>query len=630
MALFRLTSLRHKFLLGAAGGLVTLSLALLGLAAALYQHQLKQERGQASREVNHLLQAALENAMLKRDLPGLREIISQLGHQSGVRGAMIVAPSGEIRFASEPGQLGQHFPLRQYALCLDCTPEETSKTPLTAQFTLDSLGREVMRSINPVANKPKCAGCHGTMAKNPINGVLVVDYDAAPIRRQAVISAVGLAGMGGLLLLVTLLGGAWFIHRFVLRPVACLANASRALASGHLESRTRIDGQDELSELGHTFDQMAENLQLQMRRVQEHEAFLQALVDAIPDGIRVIDRENYRIVLDNQAYRDQIGLSPGQDHRGVACHLSSFKQSAPCPPSMAFCPMHEIPKTGKPCKSLKKFARIDGGERQVEMFAAPMQAIVEGVERRYIVESCRDLDKALKFSQEQKLAEMARLATGVAHEIHNPLSSIRIALHATLRATEQDPERLGVIREYLLMVDGEIDRCIDVTERLLKLGMTPSATPQLVAVNPAVEETLSLLSWQAKESKATIATRLEIPTPRILASDSELRAIVLNLAQNALHAMPDGGSLEVSTRHSDGVVEIVFEDTGVGISPEDSQHIFDPFFSHRADGQSGTGLGLSICRAIAEAYGGTITFSSQPNQGSRFTVRLPEASTQVP
>jgi signal transduction histidine kinase len=627
MAFFQLTSLRHKFLLGTAVGLVTLSLALLGLAAALYQHQLTQERSQASREVNSLLQAALENTMLKRDLPGLREIISQMGRQTGVRGAMIVAPNGEVRFASDPALLGTAFPLQAYGLCLDCTPQ-TPPAVFSTQFTLDAQGREVMRSLNLVANKPVCAGCHGDTAMHPINGVLVVDYDAAPIRRQAVVSAVSLAGMGGVLLFVTLLGGAWFIHRYVLRPVALLSAASSALAAGHLDSRSHLSGRDELADLGHTFDRMAENLQLQMRRVQEHEAFLQALVDAIPDGIRVIDSETFRIVLDNQAYREQIGAA--HSHAGVPCHASSHGQAQPCAPTLMLCPVHEIGLSGQACKSLMNFAHAGDSQHQVEVFAAPLRAQVEGVEKRFVVESSRDLAKALKFSQEQKLAEMARLATGVAHEIHNPLASIRIALHATLRATEQGAEQLGVIREYLLMVDGEIDRCIDVTERLLKLGMTPEATPQLVAVNPAVEDTLSLLAWEAHETHAAITTQLEIPTPRILATDSELRAIVLNLAQNALHAMPNGGTLSVRTRQDDAWVEIEFEDTGVGITPEDAQHVFDPFFSHRADGQNGTGLGLSICRSIVEGYGGKITFTSQPGRGSRFVVRLPEASTLLP
>jgi signal transduction histidine kinase len=633
MSLLQFTSLRHKFLLGAAAGLVALSLALVGLAAALYQHQLTQERSQASREVNRLLQAAMENAMLKRDLVGLREIVTQMGQQTGVRGAMIVAPDGEIRFASDPAWVGRPFPFQPGEPCPDCPAQSLALAEpalLTTRFTLDAQGREVMRSFNPVANKPICAGCHGEPAARPINGILVVDYDAAPIRRQAILSAMSLAGMGSVLLLATLLGGAWFIRRYVLLPVARLADASRELAAGHLESRTHLSGDDELADLGHTFDQMADNLQTLIRRTREQQAFLQALVDAIPDGIRVIDSETFRIVIDNQAYRDQIGLAPGASHAGMPCHVSSFGQPTPCPPSMVCCPLHEIDKTGQPCKTLMNFSRVPGDARRVEVFAAPMRARVEGVEKRFVVESSRDLVKMLKFSQEQKLAEMARLATGVAHEIHNPLASIRLALHAMLRDADADEERFGPLRDYLRMVNGEIDRCIQVTEHLLKLGMTPSTTPQLVAVNPAVEDTLSLLAWEAGEDKVSIVQDLETPTPRVFATDSELRAVVLNLAQNALHAMPDGGHLRVSTRHVGEQVEIVFEDTGVGITAEDAPHVFEPFFSHRADGQSGTGLGLSICRSIIEGYGGGISFDSQPGRGSRFVVRLPEASTRLP
>ncbi len=627
--MFQITSLRHKFVLGAATGLVSLSLALVGLAVALYQYQLARERSQASNEVNRLLQAALENAMLKRDLPGLRDIVARMGSQTGVLGAMIVAPNDEIRFASNPALLGQRFPLREHGLCLDC-PAPARPATLSTRFTLDAAGREVMRSVNPVANRAQCAVCHGAPEAHPLNGVMVVDYDAAPIRHQAAISAATLAGMGGLLLLASLLGGAWFIHHYVLRPVARLAAASHELASGHLEGRANLRGGDELAQLGRTFDEMAENLQTLIRRTREQETFLQALVDAIPDGIRVIDRSDRRIVLDNRAYREQIGLPPGRSHSGVACHMSSQGQAEACPPTLMLCPLHEIEGTGQACKTLMSFARADGGARHVEVFAAPLAVQVEGEERRYVVESSRDLDKALKFSQEQKLAEMARLATGVAHEIYNPLASIRIALHAMLRASEQEPERLRVISDYLGMVDGEIDRCIAITESLLKLGMAAPPTPQLVEVNPAVTETLSLLAWEASERKVEVAMELESPSPRILASDSELRTLVLNLAQNAFHAMPRGGRLTVASRHSGAWVEIEFLDQGVGIPPADLRHIFDPFFSRRADGQRGTGLGLSICRSIVEAYGGRIDVDSKPGRGSRFILRLPEASTRLP
>lgn len=629
MRFFQMTSLRHKFLLGAATGLVSLSLALVGLAVALYQYQLAQERSQASREVNRLLQATLENAMLKRDLPGLRDIVSRVGRQTGVLGAMIVAPGGEIRFSSNPASLGQHFPFRDHGLCLDC-PEREAPAVFSTLFTLDAEGREVMRSLNPVANRPQCAVCHGVPARHPINGVMVVDYDAAPIRHQAALSAATLAGMGGLLLLVSLLGGAWFIHHYVLGPVARLSDASQALATGRLEGRANIRGSDELARLGRTFDQMAENLQALIRRTREQEAFLQSLVDAIPDGIRVIDSGDKRIVLDNRAYREQIGLPPGPGHSGTLCHVSSHGRVQACAPTLTLCPVHEIERTGRACKTLMSFVRADGGKRHVEVFAAPLSAQVEGRERHYVVESSRDIDKALKFSQEQKLAEMARLATGVAHEIYNPLASIRIALHAMLRASEQEPERLNVVGEYLGMVDGEIDRCIAITESLLKLGMAAPPTPQLIDVNPAVTETLSLLAWEASERKVRVDPQLARPSPRILASDSELRTLVLNLAQNAFHAMPQGGALAVTTRLAGDWVEIEFSDSGVGIPAEDLPHIFEPFFSRRADGQRGTGLGLSICRSIVEAYGGRVEVDSQLGRGSRFTLRLPEASTRLP
>jgi signal transduction histidine kinase len=102
--------------------------------------------------------------------------------------------------------------------------------------------------------------------------------------------------------------------------------------------------------------------------------------------------------------------------------------------------------------------------------------------------------------------------------------------------------------------------------------------------------------------------------------------IALNLAQNALHAMPGGGALEVQTRHIGDRVEIVFADTGVGIAAEDLERIFDPFFSRRADGSQGTGLGLSISRALARSFHGDLAAESQQGVGSRFTLHLPEAA----
>lgn len=624
MKRFMLHSLRHKFLVGAGLGLGAMSLALLGLMAALYQYQLTQERSQASREINYLLEAALENAMLKRDLPGLRAIIDRLGQQNGARGAMIVAPDGEIRFSSNPERLGKRFDTPVPTTCEGCGLD--TEKPMTSLFITDEYGKEVMRSLNPVPNQARCSGCHGDPATHPVNGLLVVDYDATPIRRQAALSAAAMAGMGLFLLACTLLGSAWFIHRYVLRPTSRLTQLSRALSEGRLDSRVTLEGDDELAQLGKTFNDMAQRLQEHIRRVGEQEAFLEALVDAIPDGIRVIDAVTFKIVLDNQAYRDLLALPDSAKSRGVACHASSHGRDTPCPNYLARCPILETMKTDTAMKTLMEFNRADGGKTKVEVFAAPMTASHEGRTQRYIVESARDLRQVVAFSQEQRLGEIALLATGVAHEIHNPLTSIRIALHSTLRLTEADPEQFSSVREYLRLVDQEIDRCIDVTDRLLKLGAAPPPSPQLVDLGKAVGETLSLLAWEARERGVVIETRWPDPAPHVLANDADLRMIALNLIQNALHAMPKGGRLSIDMAQADGWIVLHFADTGVGISAHDLQHIFEPFFSRRADGVRGTGLGLAICEAIATGHGGRIECTSELGIGSHFSVYLPDPS----
>jgi signal transduction histidine kinase len=114
----------------------------------------------------------------------------------------------------------------------------------------------------------------------------------------------------------------------------------------------------------------------------------------------------------------------------------------------------------------------------------------------------------------------------------------------------------------------------------------------------------------------------------VIATESEFRAVILNLVHNAFHAMQDGGQLDISTHKSNDKVTLVVEDTGVGILPEDRPHIFEPFFSRRADSVNGTGLGLSILRAVVDHYDGYVEVESQHGQGSRFTVIFPDADSQ--
>ena len=615
-------SLTRKFVVLVIGASVGLCLVVIVLLVGLYRAELEVERQEASMSVNRLLEASLENAMLKRDLDGLRGIVERLGQQDGIQSVMIVNPSNEVRFSSLPDLLGKTFTPTTDVTCSGCHSGEGPISGETA-FLRNERGQEVLRSVIPVHNKAPCVECHGTVADNPINGVLFVDYDAGTIREKALHSAFLLAGSGGLVGLLTFGVSVWFFRRFVLRPVTQLENASRAVAAGRLAIRTRVDGNDELGRLGHTFDSMAERLKDSRERIEAHDRYLQALIDAVPDGIRLIDSD-FTILNTNLAYCAQLGLRSGEAN-GSKCFKSSHGRDTPCPPTLITCPIHEIARTGQPLKTIQQHVRADGTTFQVEVVAAPVSIQVEGKERSVIVESVRDLSRQVKFSQEQRLAEIDRLASGVAHEIRNPLASIRLALQAALRCHETETPGPPAMYESLSSIDGEIDKCIQITERLLKLSSTPEERPQLVEINSVVTETLSLLAFEADQADIRVEKNLDSANPRVIASDSEMRMLVLNLVQNALHAMPQGGCVTITSEQGPEEIVLCVEDTGTGIMPEDIPYIYDPFFSHRADGIKGTGLGLTMCKAIVARHKGRMSFTTQLELGTRFKICLPSA-----
>ncbi|PLY14360.1 MAG: histidine kinase [Sedimenticola sp.] len=599
--------LNRSFLAATAAGLLMSTVIFLLIFLAMYETEISRERKEAVSQVNQLLRTSLENAMLKRDLDGLRNIVSGLGQQQNIVNVIITNPHGEIRFSDSSDLLGKHLAF------------DPSSPEATTGFITNHNGVEVLRSINPVRNKSPCIQCHGPTDKNPINGILYVDYDAASLRRRASATTLVLMGSGALIVVVNIIGGWWFIRRFVLKPIATLSTASNALSQGNLDTRVNLPGQNELTLLGHTFNRMAENLQGKIRELSEKEKFLQSLVDAIPDGVRIIDTD-FRVLLVNNSFREQFCIDESSVQK--YCYECSYNRTEPCVPTLITCPVYEIVKNRQPLKVLHHHYHSDGSPREVEIYAAPLITYTDGKEQLLIVESIRDLEKTIKYSQEQKLTELGRLATGVAHEIYNPLSSVRIALHASQNALAKISTPTNDINNYLEILDKEVDNCIEVTERLLKLGAPPGAPPMLVELEPLIHETISLLHWEAQNSHINIIENYENGL-RVLATDNDLRMAALNLIQNAFHAMPHGGNLLISTSGDDQCIQINIQDDGMGIDPVDFKSIFDPFFSRRADGSNGTGLGLSIARSIIKNHGGKISAISKVGEGSTFTIQLP-------
>lgn len=604
-------SLSRKVLVSVAAVLGIASVVFLGVFVGLYRSELADERSAASERINQLLQATLENAMIKRDIDGLQAVVNRLGTLEDIRSVMIVNPEREIRFASDPNALGRTM----------------TEEPLEAHTRFVTLadGGEVLRSVNPVANKPVCTQCHGAIEDHPVNGVLFVDYDADALRDKALSTALTLGGAGVAVLILTLATLYLILRRMVLSPIERVERASAKLAEGDLDVRVPVHARDEIGSLARGFNTMAASLETSMAEVRRRDEFLQALIDGIPDGVRVIDPETFEIIACNRAYAGQIGATGAEDVIGRPCHLSSHRRGEPCPPTLVTCPIHEMKRRKEPVKAVHQHIGADGRPFYVEVTAAPLRAAgPDGRRRTLIVESIRDMRADIDVSHGQRLSEMAQLATGVAHEIRNPLVAIRMALEGILRkgsdALTVEPVRL---ERYLAVMKDQVDQCVGVSERLLDLAHVPTEGAVPVDVAAALADAEALLGYEARVCAVDMTVTMPPAGTQVLATGPELRMLAVNLMQNAFHAMPGGGTLAVAAVVEHGRMRLSIADTGVGIAADALPRIFDPYFSSRADGMEGTGMGLTICKDIVETYGGRISVESVQGVGTTFTVDLP-------
>jgi signal transduction histidine kinase len=240
-------------------------------------------------------------------------------------------------------------------------------------------------------------------------------------------------------------------------------------------------------------------------------------------------------------------------------------------------------------------------------------------ELRTNIERQRKLEHDLR--QSERLSALGRLVAGVAHEVRNPLASMKLKIQMA-RRVRNAPEKLD---DTFRVVTEEIDRLDALVRRLLELGRKPVLDQKEFDLCELLRHRATILSPLAQRSGVEIVIDAPVEKIEIEGDHDRLAQVIDNVMQNALEAMPDGGKLTVTCQSSpdqnaSSLVRLVIEDTGRGIRPEDRDHVFEPFYTGR---EEGTGLGLAIAREIIEAHGGRITFESRRKGGTRFLVELP-------
>jgi signal transduction histidine kinase len=227
----------------------------------------------------------------------------------------------------------------------------------------------------------------------------------------------------------------------------------------------------------------------------------------------------------------------------------------------------------------------------------------------------------------EQLAALGHLAAGMAHELHNPLTTIKMLVQGALTETASGPgEGIGTLRLPILtgrdlnVLDEEVTRLEGLVRSFLDFARPPAPERRLVEVGSVVEQTLGLVAGRACAAGVTIAFDPQNGSILATVDPAQFRQVVLNLVLNALDAVTAGGRIEVRLcQENNGELSLRVADNGRGLSPELGLRIFEPFITSK---ETGLGLGLSICKRIAEAHGGMIAGANRPGGGAEFVVHF--------
>jgi len=214
-----------------------------------------------------------------------------------------------------------------------------------------------------------------------------------------------------------------------------------------------------------------------------------------------------------------------------------------------------------------------------------------------------------------RFAAVGEIATGLAHEIKNPLAGLSGALELLAEDLQADPHQAEVVGE----MRHQVQRLTHTMESLLSFARPAKSKLRSTDVNGSVEKVLFLVKQQCRGSGVSIKPELSEALPHVLADPFQLEQVFLNICLNACQAMGEGGTLTVRSRAADGSVMVEVEDTGPGIPSDLRSHVFKPFFTTKREGN---GLGLAISARIVAEHGGHIGYRCPPDGGTIFTVTL--------
>jgi signal transduction histidine kinase len=258
------------------------------------------------------------------------------------------------------------------------------------------------------------------------------------------------------------------------------------------------------------------------------------------------------------------------------------------------------------------------GPKEVSTLSATFNEMLTGLRRN------RDLEEQLQRAE--RSAVVGRLASGIAHEIRNPLNFMNLSIdHLQAACAPEDERRRAEFTHITTTIKEEIQRLNRLVSDFLSYGRPARLKPRELDAHVLIAEVGDLVKAQAEQQGIKLSITTGKPGDTNFQADYEqIKTCFSNLMINAIQAMPDGGALNITLHPNHSHLRIEFADTGVGIAPDNLAQIFEPYYSTK---DTGIGLGLPLTKKIIEEHGGQISVASTPGQGTTFTVTLPRQTS---
>ena len=430
---------------------------------------------------------------------------------------------------------------------------------------------------------------------------------------------------------------AQFVSRQITRPIEALVTATGELAGGHLDYRVQTPASDELAGLVASFNSMSQALEgktvqlqesnaelaLANSEIEERRRFIDAILETISPAVVSVD-ESGRILKFNESARKLAGDREMSSLNAVTDLLDR-------PDRQAFEHMfHTASRTGTATREFQK----EGRGRTIHL-SATVSALDTGEASGGYVVVFEDTTEIRRGQRSEAWREVARR---LAHEIKNPLTPVALAAGRIDRLVDKlesakDAAERERVRERLEQSTGSIHREVQSLKSLIDsfsdVARFPAITPEAVDLNRLVQDAVGVFDGRIPDVRLAVDTDPSIPGAHI--DPGSFKRAIVNLIDNAAEVVEDSWVKEivVSTRARPerDVVELTVADSGPGISPENKEKLFVPYFSTK---DRGSGLGLSIVRSIVKDHGGTIRVEDNRPTGSRFVIEVPAVPAHEP